>query len=342
MALPIKKTSPLPAPVVRKGKPMQDGPQLTEKELLLPLHLKYRPRSFDAVIGQQAVVSSLKKVLSSSNVPHAYLFTGSSGTGKTTLARIVATTLGIPATNILEVDAATTSGVENMRNITELARYKSLRDEEGRRFVIIDEAHALSKATWQSMLKSIEEPPEHVFWALCTTEADKVPETIRTRCTSYNLKKVSTDDLHGLLENVNRLEVLKVTDDILGMLAREAAGSVRQALNYLSKVAGVKDKTEAMSLLDKGVGDEKEAIDLARMLCGSKNNNWAEYMRVCGLLENSSPEGVRLVIINYACAVIREAKDPNRMLAVLHAFREPFYGAEGWAPMYRALGELLL
>jgi len=344
MALPIKKQKPPTTTAQQQPSQGAKTPDTAaERESLIN---RYRPRALADVVGQDAIVASLQQVLASKNVPHAFLFTGPSGTGKTTLARIVALRLGIPKSSLMEVDGGTHSGAEAMRNVIDKARSRSMQDVRGRRFLIVDEAHALSATAWTSMLKAIEEPPEHVYWAFCTTNTDKVPKTIRTRCVTYNLNPVANDTIQELLEKVADAEKIDISNDLLGLLSRTAAGSVRQALSDLNKIAGTTNKKAALQLLHNGVSQEADAIDLARMLCGSKNNNWAEYMRVCGLLvdkvEKSSPEGVRLVIINYACAVLREAKDPNRMLAVLHAFREPFHGAEGWAPMYRALGELLL
>lgn len=308
----------------------------------LPLHLKYRPKTFNEMLGQAVVVASLKKALASKNLPHAFLFTGASGCGKTTLARIVAMTIGVPASNVLEIDAATNSGVENMRSVTDLVRYKSLRDDDGKRFVIIDECHSLSKATWQSLLKAIEEPPSHCFWAFCTTESDKVPDTIRTRCLSYNLKPISSDALDDLLVEINTKERLGVSDEIVSLVARHANGSARRALVYLAQVEGVTDKKEAIRLLETGVGEEEQAIALARGLCGGKNFNWQEAMRICEALEGESAEGVRLVVCAYAASVLREAKSPEKMLAVLEAFRGPYVSSERFAPLYLSLGQCLL
>ena len=151
-----------------------------------PLHLKYRPTNLDEVIGQNAVVQSLKQQLTGQSTPHAFLFLGPSGVGKTSIARILAGMMKCDDANILEIDAATHSGVENMRSVTQMAQYRGI-GESPNKFIIVDEVHALSKATFQSLLLSIEEPPPHVYWALCTTEPDKIPTTIKTRCAAYDL-----------------------------------------------------------------------------------------------------------------------------------------------------------
>lgn len=305
-----------------------------------PLHTLYRPQALDQVIGQDSVVKSLSKVLASKNVPHAYLFTGPSGTGKTTLARIIAREMGIPDKGVLEIDAASNSGIADMRAVVDNVRYKALSDT-GRKFVIVDEAHSLSKATWQSLLKPIEEPPEHVYWALCTTEPDKVPDTVRSRCTAYNLKSVSEDDLQALIEYVASEEKMKLGADLVGLIARQAGGSARKALVFLSQVQGVTDKKEAARLIENGVGDEEQAIALARMICGHKGFTWEAAAKIIAALDGESPEGLRLMIVNYAAAVLKNTRDPQPLLAVLDAFRGPYNSSEKMAPLYLSIGSLL-
>lgn len=130
-----------------------------------PLHVRLRPLELDGVIGQDAVVNSLVSLLEGNAVPHAYLFTGPSGVGKTTLARILARMTDCDDANIMEIDAATNSGIDNMRLVTQLAQYRGIGSSPNK-FIIIDECHALSKATFQSLLLAIEEPPPHVYLSL--------------------------------------------------------------------------------------------------------------------------------------------------------------------------------
>lgn len=316
-------------------------PDLEPTEQGEPLHTKLRPKTLDKVIGQKAVCASLQRALNSPNKPHAFLLTGPSGTGKTTIARIVASMLGVPLRGVLEVDAATNSGVENMRAVTEMVRYKSLHSDGGKRFIIVDEAQACSKATWQSMLKPIEEPPAHVYWAFCTTEPDKVPETIRTRCSTYNLAPISSDDIEEMLSHVNEQERLGLPDDIIGAIARNCNGSARKALVALSQLQGVTDKKEAMRLLETGVAEEAQAVELARMLCLRKGLSWPNAMKLCEALKLESPEGVRLVVVNYAASMLPTARDPEALLAVLEAFQGPYNPSERMAPLYTSIGRLL-
>ena len=134
---------------------------------------KYRPQSWKQVIGQDAAIKSLRATLKAGG-KHGFLFTGPSGVGKTTVARILAAAVGCEAHNLLEIDAATHTGIDAMRAVSEGVAYKAFGDSPVK-VMIIDEAHSLSKAAWQSLLKVVEEPPEHAYWVFCTTEPGKIP-----------------------------------------------------------------------------------------------------------------------------------------------------------------------
>lgn len=319
-----------------EGLPSEDKPPLGNR----PLHVLYRPKELKQLVGQEHVVSSLGKLLKARTCPHAFLFTGPSGTGKTTVARIVAHHLGIDNQGLIEIDAASNSGIEHMRQLLEMVRYTSL-NASGRKFVIVDEAHALSKATWQSLLKPIEEPPAHVYWAFCTTEDDKIPATIKTRCTSYNLKPMSEEQIEQVLGTVIEAEEIEIDEKVLSLIVSKADGSARRALVFLSQVAGVSDRKEAARLIENGVGEEAQAIALARMICTGKGFSWENAVKVIKSLDGDSPEGVRLMVVNYAAKMLENSRDPQALLAVLEAFRTPCNSSEKWAPIYLAVGELL-
>lgn len=308
-----------------------------------PLHVKLRPKSFDEVVGQEAAVKSLQGLLKSSRVPHAFLFTGPSGCGKTTLARILASDLRADPKNIIELDAATNSGVGEMRNLTGMLIYQGL-GESNIKFVIVDECHALSKQTWQSLLVSIEEPPEHVYWVLCTTEADKVPQTIKTRCHAYELKPVPKALLGEYLEYVRDKEGLEVSDEVVQLISEKAEGSVRQALVYLSATEGCDSRKEAYDLLQQAE-EVPEVIDLVRRLVDGRGLSWKEVTGIVSaqLEAGQNPESIRIVMVNYVSAVLMKTSDEKRvvrLLTLLDAFAEPYRSAEKSAPLLLSIGRI--
>ena len=306
------------------------------------LHVKYRPGTLKGLVGQTSVVSSLRKLLRE-NPPHAYLFTGPSGCGKTTTARILAAAVGCEGNSILELNAAQFNGVEEMRSIVDISRYRSL-GESPNKFFIVDECHMLSKQAWQPLLKVVEEPPPHLYWAFCTTEASKVPDTIRTRCHAYELKPVSSAVLYDLLAVVAEQENLELDGDILQLCAKEAGGSPRQALVNLSVARHAKTRQEAYQTLVAAVDDEDgTGIRLARALI--VGTNWRDAVAMIrSMPDTESAESVRLVVVNYAAKALLDAKDDRkaeRLLAVLDVFSHPFYGAEKRAPLLLAVGKLV-
>lgn len=308
----------------------------------LPLHVKYRPDALKGLVGQGHMTSSLRKLLKE-NPPHAFLFTGPSGCGKTTSARIVASVVGCSGNSIIELNAAQYNGVDEIRNIIDASRYRSM-GETPNKFFIIDECHTLSKQAWQPLLKATEEPPAHLYWAFCTTEAGKVPETIRTRCHAYELKPVNSADLCDLLTGVAEAEGIEVGADVLQLCAKEAEGSPRQALVNLSMVRYAKDRQEAYRTLALALTDEDGVgIKLARALIAG--TRWRDAVTlVRSLPDGETAESVRLIVVNYAAKALLDAKDDRkveRMLAVLDVFSHPFYGAEKRAPLLLAIGKLV-
>jgi len=215
---------------------------------------KWRPRDFGSLVGQEHVVRALRHALEQQRLHHAYLFTGTRGVGKTTLARILAKCLnceaGITAqpcgkcsacleidagrfVDLLEVDAATNTRVEEMRQLLETAQYTPTR---GRfKVYVIDEVHQLSGHAFNSMLKTLEEPPEHVKFILATTDPQKIPVTVLSRCLQFNLKQMPPAAIVTHLAKVLRAEGIEHEADALPVIARAAAGSMRDALSLLDQ-----------------------------------------------------------------------------------------------------------
>ena len=311
-----------------------------------PLHVRLRPATLAGIVGHTAVVKALGNLLSGKNVPHSFLFTGPSGVGKTTLARIVGTLIGVTKDGRVEIDAARYSGVDNIRSIISGSQFSSLSDT-GRKLIIIDEAHRLSKGAWDSLLLSVEEPPPHVWWIFCSTEPDKIPKTIQTRCHAFDLKPLKWETISSLLEHVLAVEDIEICDgSLVGIIARRSNGSARQALVYLSAIVGIGDKSEALRLIESVDSAEGNPAQLARMVCTGRGFTWPAACALVQSMSDESPETLRLVIVNYATSMIMGAKtmsegEAQRLLAVLQAFAGPYNSSERQAPLLLALGTLL-
>lgn len=302
-----------------------------------PLHLKYRPQEFDQVTGHAAAVKAFKRSLKDSQ---AFMLTGPAGTGKTTLARLGAKHLGIEPHEVLEIDAATNSGIDHMRVLQNIIRYRPLGGT--RRAVIIDEAHGLSKQAWDSLLKVVEEPPEHLIWFLCTTNASKIPATIKSRCTPIPLQAIAPDQLADLLDEIAEIEKIDLPDGVASICIKEANGSARQLLVNLATVRGVKNREAAAKLLRSSV-ESDPVIALCRgLLQGIAFNKAVRLVADC---EGQTPEGIRRVVNSYMSAVMkgtRSDRDAGRLLDIMDAFERPFYDDDSMAPLYLAIGRVLL
>lgn len=241
---------------------------------------KYRPDTFDVVIGNKEVVGNLAKAVRSPSRPKAYLFIGNAGIGKTTLARIVAKEVN---SVIDDIDAASSSSVDDVRNLKEKAGFKPLFAEN--MTYIIDECHRLSAQAWDALLKLIEEPPSFLYICLCTTNPKKVPATIRSRCYEVQLKPVSPNEISELLEVVAECEGWKVDGNIMQGIILAADGGVRRALSLLQAGHAAKDREELKKLINKVDIENSPIAEICSLLI-DKNKSWERIRKLLTQIED--------------------------------------------------------
>lgn len=300
---------------------------------------KWRPLDYNEVVGQDASVKVLQGIVKRRDV-HCFLFFGPSGVGKTTLARITARKLGCK--DIRDIAAAVYNGVDEMRKLQEDMKYLPF-GKASSRAIILDECHALSKPAWQSLLQVTEEPPDHIFWFFCTTEKDKVPDTMLTRSTSFTLKPVDQDDLKQLLIDIADEEKIKVSEGVAQTMIRRAHGSPRQLLVNLNKARDAKTQKEAEEILDLITVDNPVVLELCRFITQARGS-WPKVMKLVDKLNGQEPESVRIAICNYLAVAIKNAKTDDtagRLLNILSNFSTSYYKAETIAPLLLSIGETL-
>ncbi len=198
------------------------------------LYRKYRPQKFGEVLGQDHIVKVLESSIKLGNIAHAYIFSGSRGTGKTSIARIFAREIGTSSNDISEIDAASNTGVDDIRAINESV--STLPFESKYKVYILDEAHMLSKSAWNALLKTLEEPPKHVIFILATTEANKIPETIISRCQTFSFRKPTQKILKDAITAICKKEGFKIEASSIDLIALLGDGSFRDAQSILQKV----------------------------------------------------------------------------------------------------------
>lgn len=268
-----------------------------------PLANKYRPQKFADVVGQDVAVKILTKAILKDRVGHSILFTGTRGVGKTTLARILAKTLRCEnrqpneyepcgkcesclnfskdsQIDVIEIDAASNTGVDDVREIIESCRYKPTTGKY--KIFIIDEVHMLSKSAFNALLKTLEEPPEHVKFLMATTEIFKIPETILSRVLRFDLKNVDSVLISQYLSTVCNRENISVGADALSLVARFANGSIRDSLSILDQILNVADNNSLSAKQVREilcVSDDSDLLELFSLIMSSNLKDSVEKYR---------------------------------------------------------------
>jgi DNA polymerase-3 subunit gamma/tau len=223
------------------------------------LYRTYRPGSFAEVVGQEQITNALAEQIASGKPGHAYLFAGSRGLGKTSIARIFAKELGCSTRDLYEIDAASNNSVDDIRSLTE--NVYTLPFESPYKVYILDEAHMLSKGAWNAFLKTLEEPPAYVIFILATTELSKVPETVQSRCQVYEFKKPSRAGLAKLITEIAEKEKFTMEAGVADLVALLGDGSYRDSLSVLEKVlAGSSGKKISLEEAERATGAPKHAL----------------------------------------------------------------------------------
>ena len=222
----------------------------------IALYRKYRPQSFKEIKGQDHIVSVLENEAKMGKVSHAYLFSGSRGTGKTSVARIFAKLLGVSPEDIYEMDAASNRGIDEIREIRDSVHTYPYSSKY--KIYIVDEAHMLTKEAWNAFLKTLEEPPEHVIFIMATTEMHKLPDTVISRCECFAFKKPTHQMLVESILKVTKEEKYDIEKKSASLIATLADGSFRDALSVLQKIINSsKDKKLSVAEVEKVLGAPK-------------------------------------------------------------------------------------
>jgi len=289
------------------------------------LYRKYRSKSLEEVIGQQHITDILSRAISEDRVSHAYLLTGPRGVGKTSVARILAHEInGLDYdeanTNldIIEIDAASNNGVEDVRDLREKVQIAPFSAKK--KVYIIDEVHMLSKAAFNALLKTLEEPPEHIVFILATTNVEKLPATIISRVQRFSFRPINIDDAVKRLGEIARQENIKITDDALKLIAQRSDGSFRDSISLLDQLSSLTNTEKQMisvKLIEDILGLAPDEV-INQLLKSVENRDLDKLVE---LLDRTFNEGVgSAVIVTQLTAKIREQIiDKPQLLPILDA-----------------------
>lgn len=307
------------------------------------LYQEVRPSTFKDVFGNRAVVDSLVKIVSEkpSKRPHAFLFHGPTGCGKTTLARILAKEFGCDGISLAEMNAANTRGIDTVRDIADSAQSAPMFGDA--KCYLIDESHQLTAAAQQALLKVIEDCPPHVYFMFCTTDPSKIIPTIKNRCAKYQVTPLRPSELRKLILTVAEDQKIDVSDDAVQALAKAAEGCPRQAIMLLEQIQDIENPEDVLEFISAAETASKEVIELVREVVSKRSNRWEAIVKMFPNV-NADPETIRLAILGYLKKMLLGSKDvleAGRCAELIAVFEKPTYSG-GVAALLRMVFESTL
>lgn len=295
---------------------------------------KHRPQSFSEVIGNESIVKSLQSRVDKNNIPHVIMFTGPHGSGKTTMAYILAKELKCSDFDIVEMDIGNMTGVDNSRAIIKDARKKPMKGSA--RAWILDEIQGASTNAQEALLKTLEKPPAHAFFFLCTTDPQKIKATLRSRCVTYTVQPLNNQEMFKVLNRAAKKENKEIPKKVLIEIAKDSLGHPRDALMILEKVLYIDDEEEMIEVAKQEAAVQNQAIDLCRVL--SKKTNWKTVSDLL-LNINQDPESIRRAVLGYFTTAL--LKGNERAYLILDAFSDSFFYS-GKAGLVKACYEVVV
>jgi DNA polymerase-3 subunit gamma/tau len=286
------------------------------------LQRKHRPTAFKQVVGQKELTDNLLEMVKQRRVPHCIMLQGPSGTGKTTIARIVYSKLGCGKADLKEMNAASTRGIDDIREHIE--KRIGLAPMGGRiRAYILDEAHKLTNDAQNALLKVLEEPPKHAYFCLCTTDPGKLITTIQNRATKFSTKLVKPQEMEVLLNRVAEKENFTLSEAVRDKIIDCANGSPRKALVFLDKILTIAEEKGQLNAVEP-IDEEQLSKKLTNILIFEK----PKFEQVASILKKlqDNEEGVRRMVLGFANAIMlnNPTKAPKCYI-VIQAFRDPYY-----------------
>jgi DNA polymerase III gamma/tau subunit len=289
----------------------------------MSLYHKYRPKIFEEMLGNEAIIATIKGDLAKADHPHAFLFHGPTGCGKTTLGRLVAAAVGCTGKDLAEINSADFRGIDTIREIYQLAQFRPMIGSC--RVWIIDECHKLTNDAQHALLKGLEEAPRHVYYILATTDPQRLLDTIRGRCTQYQVKSLDEKAMYKLIFRVARKEGETLTQEIVDQIIQDSEGRPRNALQILDQVLSCPPE-QRLVIARKTAETVSQTINLCRAIVGLQG--WKKVANILAGLKDEEPESVRRAVLGYCSAILLKGEDgphPVTAAKIMEQLEKPLF-----------------